>query len=159
MPSRTAVDIAPETVARLYNDIPSFVGVKETTKDFEHFTRVLQLCGRDLLVWSGIELLCLPLLNLGGVGFLSRHGQHRPARARRPLRRWAAGDQEGARDLHYGLHPLVDLLFVETNPAAGQMGSRADRRVHVGLRAPAAHPPHRAGQSKPGPTWSRPASA
>ncbi len=40
VPSRTAVDIAPETVARLYRDVPNFVGIKETTKDFEHFSRV-----------------------------------------------------------------------------------------------------------------------
>jgi len=51
VPSRTAVDIAPETIARLYRSCDNFVGVKETTKDFEHFSRVLQLCGPDLLVW------------------------------------------------------------------------------------------------------------
>jgi 4-hydroxy-tetrahydrodipicolinate synthase len=59
VPSRTAVDIAPETIARLRKDFDNIVGVKETTKDFEHFSRVLHLCGRDTLVWSGIELLCL----------------------------------------------------------------------------------------------------
>jgi dihydrodipicolinate synthase/N-acetylneuraminate lyase len=42
--------------------------VKETTRDFEHFSRVLQVAGRDTLVWSGIELLCLPLLSLTGAG-------------------------------------------------------------------------------------------
>ena len=40
VPSRTAVDIAPETVRRLFTDFENFVGVKETTKDFEHFSRV-----------------------------------------------------------------------------------------------------------------------
>ena len=71
VPSRTAVEIAPETVARLHRDVPNFVGIKETTKDFEHFSRVIKAAGRDLLVWSGIELLCLPLLALGGTGFVS----------------------------------------------------------------------------------------
>src|SRR5437764_4080 len=71
VPSRTAVDIAPETIARLRRRYGNVVGVKETTRDFEHFSRVLHQCGRDLLVWSGIELLCLPLLALGGVGFVS----------------------------------------------------------------------------------------
>jgi len=33
---------------------------------------------------------------------------------------WEAGDLAGARKIHYGLHPLVDLLFVETNPAPGK---------------------------------------
>jgi 4-hydroxy-tetrahydrodipicolinate synthase len=120
VPSRTAVDIAPETVARLYRDVPNFVGIKETTKDFEHFSRVIQLCGRDLIVWSGIELLCLPLLALGGAGFLSATANIAPAAHARMFELWEAGDLEGAREIHYGLHPLVDLLFVETNPAPGK---------------------------------------
>ncbi len=71
VPSRTAVDIAPETVARLRKKHANIAGIKETTKDFEHFSRVLHLCGRDTVVLSGIELLCLPLLALGGAGFVS----------------------------------------------------------------------------------------
>jgi 4-hydroxy-tetrahydrodipicolinate synthase len=117
VPSRTAVDIEPATVARLFRDFDNFVGVKETTKDFEHFSRVLQLCGRELLVWSGIELLCLPLLALGGVGFLSATSNIAPGAHAELYEAWEAGDLERARELHYGLHPLVDLLFVETNPA------------------------------------------
>ena len=120
VPSRTAVDIAPETVARLYRDVDNFVGVKETTKDFEHFSRVLQLCGKDLLVWSGIELLCLPLLALGGIGFISATSNIAPRAHADLYEAWIAGDIERAREIHYGLHPLVDLLFVETNPAPGK---------------------------------------
>lgn len=120
VPSRTAVDIAPETVARLYRDVDNFVGVKETTKDFEHFSRVLQLCGKELLVWSGIELLCLPLLALGGIGFISATSNIAPRAHADMYEAWIAGDIERAREIHYGLHPLVDLLFVETNPAPGK---------------------------------------
>jgi 4-hydroxy-tetrahydrodipicolinate synthase len=120
VPSRTAVDIAPETVARLFREIPNFVGVKETTRDFEHFSRVLALAGRDLVVWSGIELLCLPLLALGGIGFLSATANIAPAAHAQLFDRWSAGDYEGALELHYALHPLVDLIFTETNPAAGK---------------------------------------
>jgi 4-hydroxy-tetrahydrodipicolinate synthase len=120
VPSRTAVDVAPETVARLYRDVENFVGIKETTKDFEHFSRVIQLCGRELVVWSGIELLCLPLLALGGAGFLSATANIAPAAHAQMYELWEAGDLEGARAIHYGLHPLVDLLFVETNPAPGK---------------------------------------
>ena len=120
VPSRTAVDIAPETIARLYRDLDNFVGVKETTKDFEHFSRVLQLCGQDLLVWSGIELLCLPLMALGGAGFISATSNIAPAATAQMFEAWETGDLNLAREIHYGLHPLVDLLFVETNPAPGK---------------------------------------
>ncbi|HWC68443.1 MAG TPA: 4-hydroxy-tetrahydrodipicolinate synthase [Acidimicrobiales bacterium] len=117
VPIRTAVDVAPETVARLRRAHDNVVGVKETTKDFEHFSRVLQLCGRDTLVWSGIELLCLPLLALGGVGFVSAVTNLAPSAVASMYDLYVVGDTEKALDIHYGLHPLVDLMFVETNPA------------------------------------------
>jgi 4-hydroxy-tetrahydrodipicolinate synthase len=117
VPSRTAVDIAPETVARLRRKHKNIVGIKETTKDFEHFSRVLHLCGRDTVVLSGIELLCLPLLALGGAGFVSAVTNIAPQAVAAMYEAWQEGDQETARDLHYGLHPLVDLIFTETNPA------------------------------------------
>ncbi|HEY0496328.1 MAG TPA: 4-hydroxy-tetrahydrodipicolinate synthase [Kutzneria sp.] len=117
VPSRTAVDIDPATVLRLRRAHDNIVGIKETTKDFEHFSRVLHLCGRDFLVWSGIELLCLPLLALGGRGFVSALANIAPRAVADMYELWTAGDHAAARDLHYRLHPLVDLLFVETNPA------------------------------------------
>jgi len=117
VPSRTAVDIAPETIARLCRQFDNIVGVKETTRDFEHFSRVLQVCGRDTLVWSGIELLCLPLLALGGVGFVSAVANLAPAAVAQMYELWTAGEHDKARDIHYELHPLVDVIFIETNPA------------------------------------------
>ncbi|AEA23579.1 Dihydrodipicolinate synthase [Pseudonocardia dioxanivorans CB1190] len=129
VPSRTAVDIAPETVARLFREHDNIVGIKETTKDFEHFSRVLQLCGRDLLVWSGIELLGIPLLALGGVGFISAVANLAPAVVARMYEAWEAGDHEQARELHYALHPLVDLLFVETNPAPAKWALHQQGRI------------------------------
>ncbi|MBV9208412.1 MAG: 4-hydroxy-tetrahydrodipicolinate synthase [Actinobacteria bacterium] len=117
VPVRTAVDIAPATVGRLFRDFGNVVGIKETTKDFEHFSRVIYEAGPDLLVWSGIELLCLPLLALGGAGFVSATANLAPAAVARMYEAFEAGDLALARDLHYRLHPLVDLIFVETNPA------------------------------------------
>ncbi len=117
VPSRTAVDIAPETVARLRFAHDNIVGIKETTKDFEHFSLVLHKCGRDFLMWSGIELLCLPLLAIGGVGFVSAVANLAPAAVAKMYTAYVEGDHKTALDLHYALHPLVELLFVETNPA------------------------------------------
>ena len=148
VPSRTAVDIAPETVARLYRDVENFVGIKETTKDFEHFSRVIQLCGRDLVVWSGIELLCLPLLALGGAGFLSATANIAPAAHAQMYELWEAGDLEGARAIHYGLHPLVDLLFVETNPAPGKWVLEQRGLIRSGYVRPPLITPTDAGLAK-----------
>jgi 4-hydroxy-tetrahydrodipicolinate synthase len=137
VPSRTAVDISPETVARLFREHDNIVGIKETTRDFEHFSRVMQLCGRELLVWSGIELLGIPLLALGGVGFISAVANLAPAAVARMYQAWEAGDHERARELHYALHPLVDLLFVETNPAPAKWVLAQQGRISSAhVRAP-----------------------
>jgi len=120
VPIRTAVELAPETFARLYRDFDNIVGIKETTKDFEHFSYVFHKCGKDLLMWSGIELLCLPLLALGGIGFISALSNIAPQAVSDMFWAYEEGNQERAREIHYGVHPLVDLLFVETNPAPGK---------------------------------------
>jgi 4-hydroxy-tetrahydrodipicolinate synthase len=137
VPSRTAVDVAPETVARLRRDHDNIVGIKETTRDFEHFSKVLYAAGRDLLVWSGIELLCLPLLALGGTGFVSAVSNIAPRAVSRMYELWTAGEHEAARELHYALHPLVDLLFVETNPAPAKWVLHQEGR----LASPYVRPP------------------
>ncbi|WP_232839507.1 4-hydroxy-tetrahydrodipicolinate synthase [Nocardia aurea] len=148
VPSRTAVDVSPETVRRLFHDFDNVVGIKETTKDFEHFSRVLHACGRDLLVWSGIELLCLPLLALGGAGFVSAVANLAPNTVARMYELWEKGDHEGARDLHYRLHPLVDLLFVETNPAPAKWVLHRQGRIASGHVRPPLTPPTEKGLTR-----------
>ena len=138
VPSRTAVDIAPETVARLRRAHANIVGVKETTKDFEHFSRVLHVAGRDTLIWSGIELLCLPLLSLGGAGFVSATANLAPRAVARMYEHWANGEHDEARDLHFALHPVTDVIFTETNPAAAKWVLAEAGLIGSGLRPAAA---------------------
>src|SRR4051794_13455228 len=57
VPVRAAVDIAPATVGRLRRAHPNIVGIKETTRDFEHVSYVLNEAGSDFIALSGIELL------------------------------------------------------------------------------------------------------
>lgn len=116
VPVRTAVDIAPETVGRLRRAHDNIVGIKETTRDFEHASYVLAECGRDFLVYCGIELLCYPMLVIGGVGHLSCVANVAPKPCAALYDAFVAGDHEEAVRLHYELHPLVDMAFLETNP-------------------------------------------
>jgi 4-hydroxy-tetrahydrodipicolinate synthase len=116
VPVRTAVDIAPATVGRLARAHENIVGIKETTKDFEHVSHVLNECGGEFLAYSGIELLCYPMLAIGGAGHLSCVANFAPRPVAALYDRFAAGDHEQAVALHYDLHPLVELAFVETNP-------------------------------------------
>jgi 4-hydroxy-tetrahydrodipicolinate synthase len=116
VPIRTAVDLQPETVARLRRAHDNIVGIKETTHDFEHASYVLDQCGRDFLVYCGIELLCYPMLAIGGVGHLSCVANVAPRPCAELYDAFAAGNLVEATRLHYELHPLVEMAFVETNP-------------------------------------------
>ncbi|MGH2676051.1 MAG: 2,4-dihydroxyhept-2-ene-1,7-dioic acid aldolase [Actinomycetota bacterium] len=116
IPGRTAVNMEPATMARLRRNRPGIIGVKESNKDFEHVSRVVYECGRDFLVFSGIELLCYPMLAVGGAGHVSATANVLPAEVAQLYDLVAAGKWEDALDLHYRLLPLNDALFLETNP-------------------------------------------
>jgi 4-hydroxy-tetrahydrodipicolinate synthase len=116
VPFRTAIDIDPVTVGRLRRVRPNIVGIKETTRDFEHVSRVLNECGRDFIALSGIELLCYPMLALGGRGHLSCVGNFAPRPVAELYDAFVAGDHDRARAVHYDLHALVDAAFAATNP-------------------------------------------
>jgi 4-hydroxy-tetrahydrodipicolinate synthase len=116
VPVRAAVDIAPPTVGRLRRAYPNIVGIKETTRDFEHVSYVLNEAGSDFIALSGIELLCYSMLCLGGRGHLSCVANFAPDPVAQLYDAFVAGDHGRARALHYELHPLVDAAFAETNP-------------------------------------------
>jgi 4-hydroxy-tetrahydrodipicolinate synthase len=143
VPVRTAVDIHPDTVGRLRRAHENIVGIKETTRDFEHASYVLNECGRDFLVYCGIELLCYPMLAIGGVGHLSCVANVAPEPCAELYDVFVAGDLEAATRLHYELHPLVEMAFVETNPgpvkwAMERLGILSSGDVRPPLTSPVA---------------------
>ena len=116
IPGRTAVNMEPATIARLARDCRNIIGVKEANKDFEHVNRVLHLCGRTFLVYSGIELLCFPMLAVGGAGHVSATGNVLPREVAQLYDLAASGRWDAARELHFHLLPMNEALFLETNP-------------------------------------------
>lgn len=137
IPGRTAVNIEVDTVARLRDANANVVGVKESNKDFEHVNRLLHKLGRDFLVYSGIELLCFPVLAIGGAGYVSATGNLMPREVASLYNLVAAGEWQAARDLHFRMLPLNDAVFLEINPvpvktALGWMG-KIDPEVRLPL--------------------------
>ncbi|MDQ0162881.1 2,4-dihydroxyhept-2-ene-1,7-dioic acid aldolase [Aeribacillus alveayuensis] len=127
IPGRTAMNLEVQTMARLAEDCSNIIGVKESNKDFEHVNRVLHACGRDFLLFSGIELLCYPMLAIGGAGSISATANIVPGKVAEMHNAWFEGDVKRAQDLHFELMELNDVLFIETNPgpvkaALGMLG-------------------------------------
>ena len=116
VPVRAAVDIAPETVGRLRRAHENIVGIKETTRDFEHVSYVLHEAGQRLHRALGHRAALLPDALPRRRGHLSCVGNFAPRPVAELYDAFVAGDHERARALHYDLHPLVDAAFAETNP-------------------------------------------
>ncbi len=127
IPGRAAINIDPNTIARLARDCRNIIGVKEANTNFAQVSEVIARCGPEFNVYSGIEALCYPMLALGGAGHVSATGNVMPREVAELYNLCAAGKWEQARDLHYRLLELNDILFIETNPgpvktALGLMG-------------------------------------
>ncbi|RSL33113.1 2,4-dihydroxyhept-2-ene-1,7-dioic acid aldolase [Salibacterium salarium] len=136
IPGRTAQNLEVKTLARLNEACPNIVGVKESNKDFEHVNRVLLNCGRDFLLYSGIELLCYPMLAIGGAGSISATANVLPGKIARLHDAWFEGDVETAQSLHYELMPLNDVLFKDTNPAPVKAALGMMGKIEPELRLP-----------------------
>lgn len=115
VPGRSAVNILPETLARLA-PMPNVVGVKEASGSLDQISRVIELCGPDFSVISGDDSLTLPIIALGGRGTISVLSGLLPKPTSELVRAANAGDFARARALHYQLMPVLRALFAETNP-------------------------------------------
>lgn len=113
VPSRTGVNMLPETVIRL-GDLKSVVAVKEASGSVDQTVEILR--GSDLDVLSGDDSLTLPLMSVGAVGVISVAANVVPEMMVDLVDLAADGDYRAARELHLRLFPLWKALFLETNP-------------------------------------------
>ena len=141
IPGRAAANLEPDTIARLARDVPNIIGVKESNKDFEHVARVFhhaRSLDRPFHVYSGIELLCFPIIALGGSGMVSATGNVMPREVAELWNLCRDGDWEAARELHYALTPINDALFLETNPVPAKTALGWLGRIDPDMRLPLA---------------------
>ncbi|MDP8217066.1 MAG: 4-hydroxy-tetrahydrodipicolinate synthase [Candidatus Kaelpia imicola] len=117
IPSRTGVNMSPETIARLGRRYKNIVGVKEATGSLDQMTAIKSLCPKEFLLISGDDALTLPILSIGGVGVISVLANIIPREVEDMVRRFESGDLRVARKLHINLYPLIKTMFLETNPA------------------------------------------
>lgn len=115
VPSRTAVDLLPGTVAALAVH-PRIVGIKEAVPDPARMTALLALRGPDFVVLSGDDGSACEAMLAGAAGVVSVASNAAPASFRR-LCDWARGGQAvAARELDETLRPLYRFLALEPNP-------------------------------------------
>ncbi len=115
VPSRTGVNMLPETVARL-SKIDNIVAIKEATGSTNVATEIVNLCGDRIEVLSGDDLTFFPLLTVGAKGIISVTANVVPDRMVKMYESFVKGEWKEASRLHRELYPLSKVLFIDTNP-------------------------------------------
>ncbi|MYH53827.1 MAG: 4-hydroxy-tetrahydrodipicolinate synthase [Gemmatimonadetes bacterium] len=115
VPSRTGVNLAPATLARLAS-IPGVMAVKEAAGDIFQVAWVLQSVPSDFAVLTGDDAATLPAIALGAHGVISVVSNQIPGPMAELCDRCLAGDFAAARPIHHRWLPLMDANFIETNP-------------------------------------------
>jgi 4-hydroxy-tetrahydrodipicolinate synthase len=135
IPGRSAVNIQPETLARLAH-LPNVIGVKDASGSLDQVSRTIQLCGPDFAVLSGDDSLTLPILSVGGHGVIAVVSNLVPSKLRNLVNSWDRGDAATARALHYELLPLMQAMGLETNPIPVKAALAIMGRISHEIRLP-----------------------
>lgn len=115
VPSRTGMDIRPETYLELSSH-PNICGIKEASGDFNRIAKTAELCEGRLDIYSGNDSQTLPILSLGGQGVISVLGNLMPTEMHLLCRSFLDGEIEKSRKLQLSLLDLMNALFCDVNP-------------------------------------------
>ena len=124
IPGRTGIQIEPDTIVKLAAH-PNIVALKDAKGDVASTSWVIKRCG--IPVYSGDDILNLPLLSVGAVGFVSVCGHTVGADLRTMLDAWFSGNSEKALEIHQKLLPVYTGTFrtqgaILTKAALSMMG-------------------------------------
>ncbi|MGC8804031.1 MAG: 4-hydroxy-tetrahydrodipicolinate synthase [Bacteroidales bacterium] len=117
IPGRTGSNMCAETTLRLASDFRNIVAIKEASGNLNQIMEIIKGKPSHFEVISGDDLLALPIVMLGGKGVISVVANAYPFQMSELIRLALAGKIDEAKKIHYSLLTLINLLFVEGNPA------------------------------------------
>ena len=109
IPGRTGIEIENDTIVRLFDSVDNIVALKDAKGNSASTSWVIQRCG--IPVYSGDDILNLPLLSIGAVGFVSVCGHTVGLQLKAMLDAWFAGDSAKALSIHQQLLPVFTGTF------------------------------------------------
>lgn len=116
IPSRTGVNMLPETVAKLANDFSNIVAIKQSFPDMDAVTEMKIKCPEDFSVYSGDDSLTLPMLSLGARGVISVASHIFGSELKSMIRNYKTGEFLAALNMHKKLYPSFRKFFMAPNP-------------------------------------------
>ena len=116
IPGRCVINMTAETTLRLANEVDNIVAIKEASGNLEQVAAILAGAPEGLEVYSGDDALTYDIMKLGGAGVISTIGNVAPDRMKEIVDLCAAGDFEAATKANEALLPLMNELFITSNP-------------------------------------------
>ena len=116
IPSRTGVNMLPETVAYLAEKYSNIVAVKQSFADMDLVSELRIQCPEDFAIYSGDDSLTLPMLPIGGHGVISVASHLFGSEIKSMIKNFKAGELIAARNMHKTLFPVFKKLFMAPNP-------------------------------------------
>ncbi|MCL0057576.1 4-hydroxy-tetrahydrodipicolinate synthase [Dehalococcoidales bacterium] len=115
VPSRTVINLSADTVIKL-SQIDNIIGVKEASGNLDQISQIISNTPDDFLVWSGNDSDTLPILTLGGYGVVSVASHLVGKQIREMIDSFISGKIDKAAGIHHRLLPLINALFIVSNP-------------------------------------------
>lgn len=115
VPSRTVVSLSADTVIKL-SQIDNIIGIKEASSNLGAISKIISNTKKDFLVWSGNDGDTLPILTLGGYGVISVASHLVGNQIREMIYSFINGKTSEATNIHRRLMPLINALFIVSNP-------------------------------------------
>jgi 4-hydroxy-tetrahydrodipicolinate synthase len=139
VPSRTVTNLAADTMIRL-SQIDNIIGVKEASGNLGQIGEIIQGAGEEFLVYSGNDGDTLPILALGGYGVISVASHLVGLQIKDMINKFVDGKLLEASRLHRQLLPMVNALFVVSNPVPVKWALNYVGFPVGGLRLPLVEP-------------------
>jgi 4-hydroxy-tetrahydrodipicolinate synthase len=115
VPSRTVTSLTADTITKL-SYIDNIIGIKEASSNLDQISKVIRNANEGFLVWSGNDSDTFPILALGGYGVISVASHLVGNQIRGMIDSFINGKVAEAASMHHRLMPLVNALFIISNP-------------------------------------------
>ena len=135
VPSRTGLNLEPETVAELAKH-PNLCAVKEASGSLRQLTELARLCGDGLAIYCGNDDQAVPAMALGARGVISVAANVIPAQMHALATDWLRGEVRRSLETQVRYLPLIDALFSEVNPIPVKAALSMMGRIENTLRLP-----------------------
>lgn len=135
VPSRTACDMQPETVAYL-SQIPNIIGLKEATGNIQRLHAILDQCASGFILMSGDDPTAQSFIQNGGKGVISITANVAPQLMQKMCHAALSRDDEKARGLDLQLQPLHRMLIAEPNPIPVKWALSYIEKIESSIRSP-----------------------